>query len=88
VTTRHEDAGTVPSGYEIWLGGEIGPAAREAFSHLGIDTEPSCTVLVGSLAVEDLHRVLDAVRDLGLELIEIRSHRPPESAAPGSRGDG
>jgi hypothetical protein len=63
VTTRN---------YEIRVVGSIGPAARQAFSSLGVDVEPTSTVLSGPLDQGSLHQMLDRVRALGLELVEVR----------------
>ena len=63
MSTRH---------YEIRVVGSIGPAAREAFSDMGVDTEPASTVLSGSLDQGSLHAMLDRVRALGLELVDVR----------------
>ena len=58
--------------YEIKVVGSIGPAAREAFSGMGVDVEPAITVLSGPLDQGSLHQMLDRVRALGLELVEVR----------------
>ena len=58
--------------YEIRVVGSIGPAAREAFSGMGIELEPAATVLCGTLDQDGLHSMLDRVRALGLELIDVR----------------
>ena len=58
--------------YEIRVVGSIGPAAQEAFSGLGVDVEPTITVLSGTLDQGSLHQRLDRVRALGLELVEVR----------------
>ncbi len=58
--------------YEIRVVGSIGPAAREAFSGMGVDVEPAITVLSGTLDQGSLHLMLDRVRALGLELVEVR----------------
>jgi hypothetical protein len=58
--------------YEIRVVGSIGPAAREAFSGMGVDVEPTITVLSGTLDQGSLHQMLDRVRALGLELVEVR----------------
>ena len=63
VTTRN---------YEIRVVGSIGPAARQAFMGMGVDVEPTITVLSGSLDQGSLHQMLDRVRALGLELVEVR----------------
>lgn len=71
-----------PRGYEVRVAGEIGPAAREAFRALGLDVEASTTLIGTDLEPEELHRLLDTVRDLGLELVEIRREPPPCPVAP------
>lgn len=58
--------------YEIKIIGSLGPATREAFADLVVQVEPTITVLSGDLDQSSLHEVLDRVRALGLELIEIK----------------
>lgn len=58
--------------YEIRVVGSIGPAARQAFSGMGIELEPAATVLSGTLDQPGLHAMLDRVRALGLELLDVR----------------
>lgn len=58
--------------YEIRVAGALGPAAREAFSDLVLDVEPATTVLCGELEQADLHALLDRIRALALELIDVR----------------
>ena len=58
--------------YEVRVRGCLGPAAREAFSELEINTEPTATVLSGTLDQAALHGLIDRVRALGLELIDIK----------------
>jgi hypothetical protein len=58
--------------YEIRVSGTLGPAAREAFSGLALDVEPLTTVLTGDLDQTELHALLDRVRALGLELVDVR----------------
>lgn len=62
--------------YEIRVIGSLGPAAREAFADLVIDVEPTTTVLSGELDQVDLHELLDRVRALGLELVDVRQPPP------------
>jgi hypothetical protein len=61
--------------YEIRIAGKLGPAAQEAFAGLGMDTEPTSTVLSGEMDQAALHGLLDRVRALGLELVDIRRVR-------------
>lgn len=58
--------------YEIRITGAPGPATRQAFADMMMTIEPSVTVLSGDLDQPGLHAVLDRVRALGLELVEIR----------------
>lgn len=61
--------------YEIRVVGKLGPAAQEAFEGLGVNTEPLATVLSGEFDQAALHGLLDRVRALGLELVDIRRVR-------------
>jgi hypothetical protein len=58
--------------YEIRVVGSLGPAGAEAFSDMGVEVEPTATVLCGELEQTDLHALLDRVRGLGLELLDVR----------------
>lgn len=58
--------------YEIRVAGALGPAAREAFSDVVVDVEPPTTVLYAELEQADLHALLDRIRALALELIDVR----------------
>ena len=62
--------------YEVRVIGSLGPAAREAFSGIGLDVEPLSTVLSGEFEQAELHALLDRVRALGLELVEVRQAPP------------
>jgi hypothetical protein len=57
--------------YEIKVIGSFGPATHEAFADMVVEVEPTVTVLSGNLDQCGLHAVLDRVRALGLELVEI-----------------
>jgi hypothetical protein len=58
--------------YEIRVVGALGPAGRRAFSDVSIQVEPAATVLTADVAQSGLHALLNRVRDLGLELIDIK----------------
>lgn len=58
--------------YQIKVIGSLGPAAREAFTGISVEVEPTITVLSGDLDQWGLHALLDRVRALGLELVEIK----------------
>jgi len=64
--------------YEIRVIGSFGPATDEAFADLMVEVEPGITVLSGNLDQRGLHAVLDRVRALGLELVEI-TQAPPSA---------
>jgi hypothetical protein len=61
--------------YEIRLNGPVGPAAREAFAGMAVEAGPTTTVLSGDLDQAGLQALLDRIRALGLELVDIK--RPP-----------
>jgi len=61
--------------YKIRVIGSLGPATREAFADMLVETEQTVTLLSGQLDQPALHNVLDRVRALGLELIEIKQAR-------------
>ena len=61
--------------YEVRVVGTLGPAAEEAFGGLTIDTEPTTTILSGEMDQAALHGLIDRVRALGLELVDIRRVR-------------
>jgi hypothetical protein len=62
--------------YEIRVAGTPGTAARAAPGDLGVDVEASTTLISDAVEPDELRRLLDTVRDLGLELVEIRRERP------------
>jgi hypothetical protein len=73
--------------YEVRVVGSLGPAARDAFAELAVDVEPTSTVLSGELEQADLHALLDQVRALGLELVEVRqAPRRPRDPRPTAHG--
>jgi hypothetical protein len=63
-------------GYEIRVVGAIGPAAREAFRESAVEVEHSSTVLTAEVDQAELHAMLDRVRALGLELVDVRRQSP------------
>jgi hypothetical protein len=70
------------STYEIRLAGSLGRAGAHAFGDVLLYTEPALTVLTGEFSRASLHEVLDRVRALGLELVDIQQLR----LAPGADG--
>jgi hypothetical protein len=78
MTTRsRKEASVTRRTYEIRVIGSLGPAAREAFSDMVVEVEPTITVLSGDLDQGDLHALLDRVRALGLELVDVKQAAPP-----------
>lgn len=77
--------------YELRVVGALGRAGRTAFADLTVEVEPTATVLSGELSQAELHEVLDRIRALGLELIDIKvAPTAPHSSVPGEavRDDG
>lgn len=65
--------------YEIRIKGRLSDSLVAAFEGLTATVEPVETVLHGPLQDQSsLHRLLDRIQSLGLELVEIR--RLPDSA--------
>lgn len=62
--------------YEIRVIGALGPACRSAFTGLSVDVEPTATVLSGEMDQAVLHEILDRIRALGLELIDVKRAPP------------
>jgi hypothetical protein len=62
--------------YEIRVVGSLGPAAREAFADMLVEVEPTITVLSGDLDQGDLHDLLERIRALGLELVDVKQASP------------
>jgi hypothetical protein len=72
-----KEASVTRHAYEIKVIGSVGPATREAFAGMLVEVEPTTTVMSGDLDQCGLHAVLDRVRALGLELVEIKQAPPP-----------
>lgn len=56
--------------------GSFGLDAREEFADTIVQMEPSTTVLSGEFDQRGLHSLLDRVRALGLELVDVRQASP------------
>jgi hypothetical protein len=57
--------------FEIRVRGALGAAARQAFADLEIEVQPTTTVISGTLSQDELHALLDRVRSLTLELVDV-----------------
>jgi hypothetical protein len=77
-TRSREEASVTRHTYEIRVIGSFGPDERAAFADTVVQVEPTITVLSGEFDQRGLHAVLDRVRALGLELVDVR--RAPPSA--------
>ena len=66
--------------YEVRVAGKLGPAAREAFADVIVEVESASTVLSAQLDQAGLHALLDRVRALGLELVDIQQAPDPPPA--------
>jgi hypothetical protein len=69
--------------YQIKVIGSFGLATHEAFADMVVEVEPTITVLSGNLDQRGLHAVLDRVRALGLELVEITQAQPSSRCRSG-----
>lgn len=59
--------------YEIRIHGRVSEQTASAFEGLTLEVRPVETVLHGDIADQaSLHRLLDRIQALGLELIEVR----------------
>jgi malate/lactate dehydrogenase len=59
--------------YEIRVRGRVGETIASSFKGLEVEVRPVETVLHGEVAdQEELHRLIDRVQALGLELVEVR----------------
>lgn len=59
--------------YEIRIRGRVSDATLASFAGLSSEIEPAETVLWGTVVDQAaLHGILDRVRELGLELLEVR----------------
>ena len=66
--------------YEIRIKGRVSDSLLASFDGLDADFRPAETVLHGSnLDQAALHGVLERVRTLGLELVEVRQVKTGES---------
>ena len=75
-----------PLTYEIRIRGRVGDPLLASFDGLDAEIEPAETVLRGTgLDQAALHGVIERIRDLGLELVEVRQvkehHPAPAQAA-------
>lgn len=61
------------------MAGKLGRSAREAFTDIIIEVEPASTILSAQLDQSGLHALLDRVRALGLELVDIQQAPDPPS---------
>lgn len=73
--------------YEVRVVGAIGPAAREAFRDLAVEVDPTTTVLAADLDQQSLHAMLEQVRALGLELVDVRRLPSEARIGPPEEGD-
>ena len=76
VIRSREEASVTRHTYEIRVIGSFGPDAGEAFADTIVQVEPTMTVLSGEFDQRDLHALLDRVRALGLELVDVRQAPP------------
>jgi hypothetical protein len=68
--------------FEIRIRGEWTPTVAEQFADAVARIEPDCVVLIADLDQAGLHGLLERVRLLGLELIDVRRSRPARRGSP------
>ena len=75
--------------YEIRIGGRLDERATAAFAGLDVADSGSVTVIRGEFDQAGLHGVLERIRFLGLDLVEVRRVRgSPVGDDDGSTSDG
>ena len=79
-TVPPEETSVTGHTYEVRVAGKLGPSAREAFADVLIEVESASTILSAQLDQAGLHALLDRVRALGLELVDIQQAPDPPSA--------
>jgi len=68
----------MPDKYEIRVAGRLGPVLRAAFRPMRCEVVPRQSVIQGRLSPAELHRLLERVRMLGLELVRLDCARHDE----------
>jgi hypothetical protein len=61
--------------YEIRIAGRLDDTAAAAFGGLSVSARGGVTVVGGTLDQAGLHGVLERIRSLGLELVDVRRVR-------------
>ena len=62
-----------PTQYEFRVRGRLGEGVLATFAGLDAEVEPVETILRGDVIDQAaLHRILEQIRSLGLELVEVR----------------
>ncbi len=62
--------------YEIRVAGAIDGSVLDAFAGFEVHREGDVTLLLGEMDQAALHGLLERVRVLGLELLDVRRARP------------
>lgn len=61
--------------YEVRVSGRLSNVGRQAFADVEMAFDPPSTILTAELDQVELHALLDRVRGLGIELIEVTQPR-------------
>jgi hypothetical protein len=68
--------------YEVRVLGDVRQVDDEAFADFTVVIESRVTVISGEMDQARLHGLIERVRTLGLELVEIRRTRPAATPRP------
>jgi hypothetical protein len=75
ITTFAEEGWLVPPTYEIRIAGRLDDAAIDAFAGFSVVSDGEVSVVTGEFDQAALHGLLERVRVLGLDLIDVRRSR-------------
>ncbi len=65
----------MPPRYEIRVSGRLNDVARDAFAGWDVATNATSTVITAEVDQSGLHGLLERIRALGLDLLDVRRTR-------------
>jgi hypothetical protein len=79
----------VPTSYEIRIKGRLGEPVVSAFGGFSASVRAPETILSGAIPDQHaLYQLLERIRGLGLELLEVRKLQEPDDAGSGASATG